>query len=327
MLKTNTRKQRKRQVHAKKTFLLSSKTLLQQDLGHVFQQQGNGQRRKRQRIQPPPGLLPLLSHQGITHDKTNTTSVSLTPVSCTGVILHDRIWLCLTFNVDTQASITQAHLTWMSPEWTPTELDRSTLFSPHSTHALYAATTLPPLVSAHHIKTSMDIRIGIRYKLEESGQWMDSTGLPIHWVNNGYTWIINNGQDAINHWAPIIYPHKVHLCSQPTIEWISLNDHVQVAPDASLLLVQDSNHFAPIQAQIYGLSNHILASFIQSQPFLPWDGTTMTTRDRLQHTIVALMDQTSSSSSSSSSQSRLANREHSLAQLSTLLPSSFINPS
>ncbi|SAM00949.1 hypothetical protein [Absidia glauca] len=285
-----------------------SKTLLQQDLGHVFQlhDDGGSRRRKRRRIPPPPppGLLPLLTHKGISHTPRNPdTHVSNpTPESCTGVILQERLWLRLV--VTHEESMEQAHLIWLAPP-TPIQVDRSTVFttSPHET-VFYAATTMvDPL-------NTMDIELGVRYRTGEE-TWMDTVGLPITWHEDPVEWM-KNDLDLIHHWAPILYPYKAHMVTHlsPHNDWITLNEHIHVSSDASVLFVQGSDHFAPIQAHVYALRNHALTTLSTAT----WDGVAMTTQERLQQCIVALIDQ-----SQSPPQSRLANREHSLAQLAALL--------
>ncbi|CAO3597093.1 unnamed protein product [Absidia cylindrospora] len=233
-------KQTKKTIHSKKAFLLSSKSILQQDLGHVFKldnQNGTGRRRKKRVLQgPPPGLVPLLSNEGLTHKETTEDNKGLTVTSCKGIILQDRVWFRLTFLPGTER-ISQAHLTWIASSlnaWAPNELDRSTLHcisaaptSPSSSyqqHVLYAAATIPPhvLLSPDQVE-SMDIKVSVRYIVDDN-DWLDSAAVAIEWTGK-YQWILED-RENMHHWAPILYPYKVHLSSssplQPTKDWTSL---------------------------------------------------------------------------------------------------------
>ncbi|ORZ12654.1 hypothetical protein BCR42DRAFT_419696 [Absidia repens] len=337
-------KHTKKTIHSKKAFLLSSKSILQQDFGHVFKlndQNGTRRRRKKRVLQgPPPGLVPLLSNEGLTHKETTEVNNGLTVISCKGIILQDRVWLRLTFLPGTER-ISQAHLTWLAPSpnaWAPNELDRSTLHgvpaTPSSTsssyqqYLLYAATTLPPhiLLSPGQVER-MDIKVAVRYIVDDN-DWLDSASVSIEWTGN-YQWITEDIEN-IHHWAPILYPYKVHLSLasplQPTKDWTSLNDDIHIASDASLLLVQGKGDpFSSIRAQLYGIKNQYLASWLSNKSnknttVIPWDGIALDTRHRLQHSIVSLIDQ--SQSLTPSAHTKLVNREHSLVKLSTLLSSS-----
>ncbi|KAI8092959.1 uncharacterized protein BX664DRAFT_328591 [Halteromyces radiatus] len=314
----------KQTVHTKHAFLLGSKTVLQNDLAHVFKLDQQKRKRTKNILQPPPGLLPLLSHKGISHNNY-TPSDSLIVHSCTANLQHDRVYFRMTIINQTVESILQAHLVWMSPlPWTPFALDRSTLYTipSSSTQVLYAATTIPShLLFTPQQLTSMDIKAACRY-MTENGDWLQSSSIHIQWVDSRQ-WM-KDDIDSIQNWAPILYPYQLHLSSTLSSSslqhWIHLNDDVHLTSDGSLLFIQGNPHFSPIQGHLYSINNQSLASWLEqnkhlSNKILPWDGMALDTSQRLQKSIVSLVDQAHPSSSSS----HLANRENSLAHLSTLL--------
>ncbi|KAI9304273.1 hypothetical protein BJ944DRAFT_267091, partial [Cunninghamella echinulata] len=329
-------KETKKTVHTKKAFLLSSKSVLQQDFQHAFIIQKRRRQPKSLLSVVPPGLLPLISTREAISTETTLIDQHIQIISCSGIIKQDYIWFKMKINNQSSENIVQANMTLTSINSISFEVIRSTLhnISALSNHILYAAMMVPPKLSPEKL-VSMNMKLSCKYMLE-NGNWLESSAMDVQWMNNKKNdadhdqyineWILKDC-DNISIWAPIFYPYKIHLSySDTTIlkDWIRLNDDIFISPDDSLLFVKSNDiTILPIQSHLYGLKEQAISSWLYQtkidQYMIPYDGMHMDTYNRLKNIIVSLMD-VQTLSAESSSHNHLINSENSLVQLSSLVP-------
>ncbi|CAO3622110.1 unnamed protein product [Cunninghamella blakesleeana] len=331
-------KQTKKTIHTKKAFLLSSKSLLQQDFQHAFLIKKRKYKPKTLLSTVPSGLLPLISTKvhGFKKKESNITTTTLLEqhikvISCIGIIIGERIWFRTIINNSSTENIAQANMTLMPINWISFEILRSTLhnISALSNHILYAAMMVPPNLSPEKL-ASMDLKSSCKYMLE-NGNWLESEAISIQWINKKddqyKQWMIDD-IDKISTWAPIYYPHKIHLSYSDLLnlkDWIRLDKNIFITPDKSLLFIKSDNlnTLSPIHSHLFGLKEQTIASWLYKTKLdkymIPYDGYNIDTYQRLKNIIISLMD-LQTLSSESSSYNHLINRENSIVQLSSLIP-------